>query len=248
MALLKKTNEAPTNSRSRSFAKGDKNKKLVSSQNKEQESEVKKKASFPKQDNQKGKIDQRLKKNKKVKAEEKNFGKRLKTRAIIILGINFVGIIILVILLRKLPTKALELKGLKNSIITAEQSAEVNFADLELKSNKELAEKLLVMYPDEVGLVNFIQEIEKLKKRGIVTNFSFANQTPVRDKTRYLGIPIAIEIKGNWKEISGALVDLQKLPYLFRPVSMSTQPDSEEGLINVRYGGFLYVDESLEEK
>ncbi len=241
MALTKKTNEKKEVIKS-SF------KKSASPQQKEQGQEVEKKVPSSKQDNQKGKIDQKPKKNKKVKIDEKDYGKRLTTRAVVVLGINLVGIITLMIILGKLPAKAAELKGLKNSILTVEQSSEVNFADLELKSNKELAEKLLVLYPDEVGLINFVQEIEKLKKQGIVTNFSFANQTPVRDRTKYLGIPIAIEIKGNWHQISDVLVDLQELAYLFRPVSMSTQPDSENGLIKVRYGGFLYVDESLEKK
>lgn len=241
MALTKKTNEKKEVIKSSSG-------KPASPQQKEQGQEVKKKVPFSKQDNPKGKIDQKPKKNKKVKIDEKDYGKRLTTRAVVVLGINLVGIITLMIILGKLPAKAVELKGLKNSILTVEQSSEVNFADLELKSNKELAEKLLVLYPDEVGLINFVQEIEKLKKQGIVTNFSFANQTPVRDRTKYLGIPIAIEIKGNWHQISDVLVDLQELAYLFRPVSMSTQPDSENGLIKVRYGGFLYVDESLEKK
>jgi len=171
--------------------------------------------------------------------------KNPKKRVVFVSFINIAGIIAIMVLLGRLPTMALELKQIKNALLAAERTTEANVAELELQSHQEVVNKLLGVFPDEAGLIGFVQEIEALKEQGSVINFSFANQIPVYDKTGFLGIPVAIELEGNWEQIGNDLVKLQGLPYLFRPISVSIRERDESYLINVMYGGFLYVDESL---
>lgn len=166
-------------------------------------------------------------------------------RVVVVSLINIVGIITILVLLGRLPTMASELKQVKNALLAAERTTEANVAELELQSHEEVINKLLGVIPDEAGLIGFVQEIEALKEQGSVKRFSFANQIPVYDKTGFLGIPVAIELEGNWEQIGNDLVKLQELPYLFRPISVNIRERDESYLINVMYGGFLYVDESL---
>ena len=104
--------------------------------------------------------------------------------------------------------------------------------------------RLQTIFPNDTGIVNFVKEIEKLKAGGIVRGISFVSQEAVRDKTKALGIPFVIELEGSWADIDATLTTIQKLPYLFRAVTVETNIN-EEGIVNYKYGGFLYVDESL---
>ena len=174
------------------------------------------------------------------------FKNRFYARLIFAALINIFAAMFLLITLQKLPSRAKELNNLKQSLFIAKQSVDVDIADFELKANQEKVDKLLALFPDDVGLVDFVQEIEKLKNAGALTNFTFANQIPVRDKTSYLGIPVAIELLGSWEAVGNDMKSLQELPFLLRPISTDLRRMNEEGNIMVKYGGFLYVDESME--
>ena len=42
-----------------------------------------------------------------------------------------------------------------------------------------------------------------------------------------------------------AIQKIDDLPYLLRAVTIDAEPELDSGLIIFKYGGFLYVDESL---
>lgn len=207
----------------------------------------------PKQAQAKGK---KVKSKKRVdKAEDKDLKKKpakkrgLRARLLSKVGLvamaNLVGIVFAVLAVGNLPDKAAEFKKLRNMSISAEARSKVEIADLEIKSNIEKSDRLIALFPDETGLVNFVKEIEKLKLEGIVKTFSFANQEAVRDKTTILGIPFVIELEGTWDQIDASLQSLQRLEFLYRAITVQIEPKEEENLINFKYGGFIYVDESL---
>jgi len=162
----------------------------------------------------------------------------------------FVGVLILalmtltVIILSSLDSKAQELKKLRNEALDAQASSRVEKEDLDIKSIQENVEKINSLFPNETGLVNFVREIEKMKEGGVVKGISFVSQDAVRDKNKYLGIPFVIDMEGSWESIDLALQGIEKLPYLVRTITVEARV-SEGGGVNFKYGGFIYVDESL---
>lgn len=179
-------------------------------------------------------------------AESVQDNNKFRNRAVFFSAINLVAVITLFFIISELPKEARNLSSLINSQLRAEMSSRVNYSDLQLQSNRERSDYILALFPDDSGLVDFIQTVERLKSEGAVVNFSFASSQPVRDKTGGLGIPVLIEIRGTWEAINNDLVKLQRAPYLFRPITVDIRNTDEEEIKLLLYGGFLYVDESFE--
>lgn len=158
---------------------------------------------------------------------------------------NLVLVVGAILILSRFPSRALELKTLRNAELQLTAKGSFDIAELELESSSQKAEKLLVLFPDEPGLIEFVKEIDILKEEGVVTRFSFASEKAVRDKTGYYGIPLVIEFSGTWDQIGQAIERITDLAYLLRAVTVEAEPDLESGLIIFKYGGFLYVDETL---
>lgn len=192
-----------------------------------------------------------VKSSRKSKEEKAMVGKKVKTgsrftkRALFFGVINLLAIVFLLILQSELPKKALELKTLINAGIRAEASSKINYTDLELESNKELINKISKLFPDDQGLVDFIKTMEDIKTGGVLVSFSFASKKPVRDKTGNPGIPSIAQFRGTWEQIDSELQKVQEAPYLFRPITVEIKTLPEENMVELMYGGFLYVDENL---
>jgi Tfp pilus assembly protein PilO len=170
--------------------------------------------------------------------------KTLIPASLFVVILNVVLVIVTFLILTMVPKKSDELKTIKNEQLDAKVSSNVQVSDLEIGSIAEEINKLNSIFPDDVGIVNFVKEIEKLKTGGIVKGISFVSQEPVRDKTKSLGTPFVIEMEGGWADIDTALTTIQKLPYLFRAISIEVKIN-EAGVVNFKYGGFLYVDENF---
>lgn len=166
----------------------------------------------------------------------------------VILGlINLVTIILLVIFIVKLPEKATELKNLKINQLKNESASLLPPSEIEDAVSK--ADKLEELFLDQSGIVDFVNEVEKLKvEGGAIQKVSFASQKPVKDKTGYLGVPVVIELRGSWESIGIDIQKIESLPYLFRAASIDAEtiPDNP-GVIDFKYGGFLYVNDELGE-
>jgi Tfp pilus assembly protein PilO len=189
--------------------------------------------------------DQEIKMEKKAK-NLKDPHKRFMSKVIFFTVSNLISVVLLFLFLGDLPKKALELKTLINAGAKAEASSKINIADLEIQSNQEHADVLSDVFPTEEELINFVKDIESLEAEGLVKNFSFANTKPVRDRTQILGIPIVIEMSGTWSQINTGLERIYKSIYLLRAITVTAQPTGEEGIIDFKFGGFLYVDDSFE--
>ena len=178
-----------------------------------------------------------------AKGEGKNLKFSLPPRDIILAAVNIVTFVILALLLVRLPKEAQELKKLRNESTQPNDNISLQLNDIEL--NRQKAEKLQGLFLNDSGVVDFVKDIEGLKASETVTKLSFANQKAVKDQTGNFGIPVIIEMSGNLEEIERDLEKIENLPFLFRPVSVEMQPAAEEVELELKYGGFLYVQDEL---
>src|SRR4030042_4320954 len=141
--------------------------------------------------------------------------KKLIPASLFVVILNVVLIILTFLILTVVPKKSDELKTIKNEQLNAKVSSNVQVSDLEIGSIDEKVNKLNSVFPDDVGIVNFVKEIEKLKVGGIVKGISFVSQEAVKDKTKSLGTPFIIEMEATWADMDRALTAIQKISYLF---------------------------------
>lgn len=166
----------------------------------------------------------------------------------IILGaINLVTVIFLIVITYRFPVKSTELKNLRSENSRNESNITFEFTDIE--NSKERGQRLNKLFLDESGIVDFVNEVEKIKTKNRALNkVSFTRQKGVKDRSSNFGIPVVIELRGIQSLVEEDLTDLQSLPFLFRPVSVEIGRDTEDPLVlNFKYGGILYVIDRLGE-
>ncbi len=172
--------------------------------------------------------------------------KNIWLKDIVLAVINVCFIVGLIYLLNKLPLRANQVRSLRGEAqLTNSADEDTNILKFELEQSNQDYEQLKSLYPDEDRLLKFVDEIEKLQTSGTVIGFTFASSLPVVDKTKELGLPIIIEMSGSWENIAQDVATIQKLPFMFRPVTFDAEEDREENVVHLKYGGFLYVDESF---
>lgn len=164
----------------------------------------------------------------------------------IVLGVINLGFIaLLVIFSGRLPQRANELREARRENLKNIAKTGIEIAGLEIEYSRQKADKLNKLFPDEKGVIDFVREIDTLKEEGIISSFSFASENYVRDRTGYFGIPFVVGFDGTWSLIGEGLQRFQDLPFIFRAVSIETERQPEGNIVKLRYGGFLYVNESL---
>lgn len=149
-----------------------------------------------------------------------------------------------VFLIVNLPKKATELNRARSEEQKVIESKKIDVTSLEYAPTKESVDKLSSFYPEEDGLIDFIEKIEVLKGEGKLKNFSLVGQNAVKDRTGAYGIPFIVEFEGTWEEINLSLQEFQKLPYLVRAVDVEIKLIDVK-TVNFKYGGFLYVSDKL---
>lgn len=200
---------------------------------------------------------------KEEPASELTIPKPTKTKPYTVKDI-FLGIINIVllstsffILFTKLPQKGSEYHNLETEILKNESGVWVGVSDI--KPNQDKANEIQNLFLDETGILGFVKEVENLKsKYGIIEKIAIPTQVALKDQTNNYGIPVVIELRGNWEDFNKILVEIGKLPYLFRPVTVEVTPfveDKKTGEANsvvikpnsmtLNYGGFLYVKDNL---
>ena len=161
-------------------------------------------------------------------------------RAAILAFINLVGVAGIIYFDRSIAKKAIEVKNLRSEQIgLSNQNSEVIRNSIEQYQKK--GEVLAQVFPNDAGLVDFANELDRIRKEGKIVGFTFVAEEAVKDKTGSLGIPVLIEIKGTWAEIDTDLRKIQALPFLLRAIQVEAGPALEEGQIDFTFGGFLYV-------
>ena len=163
---------------------------------------------------------------------------------IVLLLVNFIMLAASIFILISLPKKAAELNKVRSDEEKVVESKKVDISGLEYKPTKDSVDKLLNYYPEELGLIKFIETVETMKEKGSIKNFSLVGEGAVKDKTGAYGIPFIVEFEGNWETIGLSLQELQKLPYLVRAIDVKVETVDEK-TISFKYGGFLYVSDKL---
>jgi Tfp pilus assembly protein PilO len=158
--------------------------------------------------------------------------------------VNFIMLTLSIFMLASLPKKAAELNKVRSDEEKVIESKKVDITGLEYKPTKDSVDKLLGYYPEELGLINFIETAEAIKGKGSIKNFYLVGENAVKDKTGAYGIPFIVEFEGSWETIGQSLQELQKLPYLIRAIDVKVETVDEK-TISFKYGGFLYVSDKL---
>ena len=178
--------------------------------------------------------------------KEEKIDKLITTKDILLGIINIASLALLIILLIKLPEKAQELNKLRNQVLLSESEVALEISEVE--GSKDKAGELESLFIDEVGLVGFVNSVESLKgENSSIRKINITSQKVVKDKTGNFGIPVVIEMRGNWTQFGEDMQNIQKLPFLFRVIRIETEELEEEGVIGLKYGGFLYVNDKLGE-
>lgn len=164
---------------------------------------------------------------------------------IILAVVNFVSVAFLVIVLVNFPEKSAELRELRTDEIRRNSIVGVEISEIEMARPK--AEAISKFFLDEGGVVDFVNDIELQKTEGgAISKVTFASQNAVADRMGNYGIPIVIELVGNWQAIDADLQKIDVLPYLFRPVKVEIgYAEDDPRMVIYKYGVFLYVGESL---
>lgn len=163
---------------------------------------------------------------------------------ILIFGLaNLLALIFLGLLLNGLRQKTSEMKKMK---VLSDQASQINLENLESEvvENKDKSGQLEAVFPNEESLLEFIKEIDKLKKDKQLTYFSFAADNILKDKTGYLGLPLVFETKGSWQELSASLASIYRLPFLIRAINLEVRQVAEKEM-NLKFGGILYVSKNF---
>ena len=166
-------------------------------------------------------------------------------RCITLLKVRYVFLLALLFLLTNLPHKGEKISLLRSqnfqaAAISGDQSFINNLSQAQIK-----ADQLQALYPNEARLLKFVEEIDRLKDKGVISRFSFANDDPVKDKTGYIGVPIVIEFRGTWPQISQTLKSVQGLPFLIRAIDIEISQIPNQGIQRLMFGGVLYVAENF---
>jgi Tfp pilus assembly protein PilO len=160
--------------------------------------------------------------------------------------LSVIGLVITFILLNRISVLANEIKEAKHESASEADLADYAFLESEIEHYQQQIDELNSLFASDSEIINFVQEIDRLKREGVVQSFSFVSNTPIIDKSGNLGIPISITLSGNEEQIDAALRNIQSLPFLLRGVQTEVSKETnEEGVETtiLEYGGFLYVEE-----
>lgn len=155
------------------------------------------------------------------------------------------GIVVILVLLNKITVTAEGIKTARqgsNGVLQADYA----FIESELTHYQEQMENLKNLIADESEVLVFLQEVDRLRREGVVETFDVLSERPIQDTTGNFGIPVSIRIRGNEEQLDAALRGIQSQPYILRGVQAEiTKEVSEEGVetLVLDYGGFLYAEE-----
>lgn len=166
-------------------------------------------------------------------------------RSIILNVFSIILIVVTLSLAKTLDGGAAKVSRLRSDKALAQESSEFAILQLEANRSKEAVEEIRSRFVGESGLLDFIGSFDVLRDQGVLTSFSFSSNKSVTDKTKNLGLPFVVEAVGDQAQIDNALSSVHGLPFLLRPVNIDIARSSADGLLSVRYGLVVYVNENI---
>lgn len=162
------------------------------------------------------------------------------SKDIILAVVNLISVVLLIVLLVRLPSKANELNSLRKEDV---QSRDIAYDSLGFTESKKKADGISKLFLTDNGVVDFVSDVEKIKNAdGIITKVSFVSPQRIKDKTGNSGLAVSIELSGSWEGINQSLMKIDSLPYLIRPVSIDISRSKDDSQVIIyKYGLFLYT-------
>lgn len=165
-------------------------------------------------------------------------------RDIILNSINILTLVLLIVILMQLNSKAEELNSLKSENVRLSENYNYNMDQVE--ENLQKAQELSDLFANDSEVIDFVSDVENLRDSGAIRSVRFSSPDPVIDRSGSYGRPIIIDLRGNWQQIDQAIDDIHSLPYLFRPVKVQIgEQESTDGILEVNYGGLLYIEDPV---
>lgn len=169
---------------------------------------------------------------------------RTKIKIAIFNIINAALLVALVFMLQKFPSDAEKVKQLRSESVASEDENDIGVLHAELDRNREKISRISDVFVDEDKFLNFIASVDQMESQGLISNFNLPVTKPVMDSNKNLGLPVAMTFSGSVEQVNQAFSQVSALPFILRPVNIDMDI-SLEGQVVVRYGGFLYTDESF---
>jgi Tfp pilus assembly protein PilO len=167
--------------------------------------------------------------------------------SIAIMGIiDVLFIIASFLLLGRIAAIANSIYKLNGEKIVAEQKSNAGLVKQEIENHKEDADKLFSLFPSNDKLLEIIDQMDQLKRDGLIAQYTFVSDTPVKDKSGYQGLPIMFDITGSVEGINNALKKINDLPFILRDIKMEIKELPKAAGYTVKYGVILYVDEKFD--
>jgi len=176
--------------------------------------------------------------------KEKEFKKSKKTnkfyvKLISVHLLNLVLIGIIVVLLGKLPSRASEIKNLRNQQVLVHENTDVAVIEAELKSHAQEISTIENSFVDESDLLFFIEALDRLKAQGLITSFEPLSASSVTNR-KTSGFPLLVTFNGSPEHVSDGIMEFQKLPFLFKPITAEISFNRDDRNTIFNYGIFLY--------
>ena len=189
--------------------------------------------------------------NNPVKKEEHSTNPTLASftgtlpQVVMLLIVNCIVIVFMAFLAVRLPSKANEVKQVRNVSLQSRSGGDLASVNRVLASATDKIALMNQYIPDENGIVTFVQKLSDLKKEGVISTFTFASEEPVKDRLGFIGLPILVEIQGDQSVQTASLQKIMALPYFIRLITVEYRSLGEEESPILRLGGVLYVNQTF---
>ena len=159
--------------------------------------------------------------------------------------ISIVGLVITFVLLNRMSASSEEIYNLKKEGNSSSDVTTIAFLKEENSHLEDKMNDLRGLFAQQSEIIQFVEEIDRLKREGVIQQVSFVTNDVIKDRSGNYGYPVTIVMSGSEEQVDASLRNIQSLPFLLRGVDTEISREvNEEGaeVINLVYGGFLYVE------
>lgn len=176
-----------------------------------------------------------------VEVRNKKDNSKILVKIIVFNVVNLILVASLFYLIGKMPKLAADLKETKSATYAKEGVNDAAILRSEIEKNQDKIDALMDLTVDEVGLVEFVQEIRNIKNEGLITDLVFTDQGAIRNSKKELGYPISFVFQGTREQINRGLERLYSLPVLYKISGAELEGTAESATYKLDI--FLLIDE-----
>lgn len=173
------------------------------------------------------------------------FLKRSFRKVYFLIAFSLFGLLGLFYVLNRITAAGENISAIKKEAVSESDLANFAFLETELAHYKDQISDLTSLFADDSKVILFLQEINRLKREGVVESYSIVSDSPIKDKSGNFGFPTAITFRGSEEQVDAALRNIQSLGFLLRGVQAEVSREVDEAggeVVVLEYGGFLYVE------